>query len=312
MKRLGFVILCLSLCLAAKAQQIVFTPQWTAQAQFAGYYVAQAKGFYKEAGLDVVIRHPSASNSCVNRLRSGESQYITQHLVSAMTLIDEGLPLVNILQTSQVNSQMIVSREPLEGPESLKGKYVGRWKSGFFELAQVMDRQYKLDIKWVPFVQNVNLFISGAIDAVMAMNYNEYYQLLMAGQRPDKSQLLYFSEIGYNVPEDGVYVTADYYLTHRDEVRKFAEASRKGWEWAAEHEEEALDIVMQAVQADEVGTNRLLQRWMLRDIMDMQKDKKTGRRTYRLEPSDLELANRLMKYGGLLRNEVTYRQITQP
>ena len=32
-------------------ETIVFTPQWTAQAQFAGYYVAEAKGFYREAGV---------------------------------------------------------------------------------------------------------------------------------------------------------------------------------------------------------------------------------------------------------------------
>lgn len=36
-------------------EKFIFTPQWTAQAQFAGYYVAQEKGFYKEAGLNVEI-----------------------------------------------------------------------------------------------------------------------------------------------------------------------------------------------------------------------------------------------------------------
>ena len=48
-------------CLPARAQKFVFTPQWTAQAQFAGYYVALEKGFYREAGLDVEIVHPSSS-----------------------------------------------------------------------------------------------------------------------------------------------------------------------------------------------------------------------------------------------------------
>ncbi|MBR7093631.1 MAG: ABC transporter substrate-binding protein, partial [Prevotella sp.] len=58
-----------SLC--ARGERFVLTPQWTAQAQFAGYYVAVAKGFYKRAGLDVKIEHISASNSCVNRLKNG-------------------------------------------------------------------------------------------------------------------------------------------------------------------------------------------------------------------------------------------------
>ena len=40
------------------AQSIIITPKWTAQAQFAGYYVAEKMGFYKEEGLEVHIRHP--------------------------------------------------------------------------------------------------------------------------------------------------------------------------------------------------------------------------------------------------------------
>ena len=41
----------------AQDETIVFTPQWTAQAQFAGYYVAEAKGFYRQAGVNVKIEH---------------------------------------------------------------------------------------------------------------------------------------------------------------------------------------------------------------------------------------------------------------
>ena len=59
----------------AQTRRIVFSPQWTPQSQFAGYYVAQAKGFYKEVGLDIVIDHPSASNPALNRLREGSSHY---------------------------------------------------------------------------------------------------------------------------------------------------------------------------------------------------------------------------------------------
>ena len=42
----------------ANAQSITLIPKWTAQAQFAGYYVAEKMGFYKEEGLDVHIKHP--------------------------------------------------------------------------------------------------------------------------------------------------------------------------------------------------------------------------------------------------------------
>ena len=92
----------------AQDNTIVFTPQWMEQAQFAGYYVAEAKGFYREAGVNVRIEHPSASLSAMSRLQKGECQATTLQLCQAMEMIDEGTPLVNVLQTSMNNSMVIV------------------------------------------------------------------------------------------------------------------------------------------------------------------------------------------------------------
>ena len=292
-------------------QKLVFTPQWTAQAQFVGFYVASSMGFYQEAGLDVVIRHPSASKPSIDYLTEGESQFITLNLVTAMTFIDNGIPLVNVLQMSQQNNLLIVSHTPLNGKESLRGKKVGHWKSGFSELPFAMDKKYGLGIQWVPFISNVNLYISGAIDATLAMSYNELFQLKMAGQRIKKEQLLYMRDIGYNVPEDGVYVTADFYLRHKDLVTKFAEATRKGWEWAVQHPEEALDIVMVTMRQSGAIGNLIAQEWMLKEILNQLANKDTGKCSYKLEPNSVELANRILMECGILKKEITYHQITQ-
>ena len=229
MKRLQ-LWLCVAFLLCStgitKAQKLVFTPQWTAQAQFVGYYVASSKGFYQEAGLDVTIKHPSASKASSDYLLEGDSQFATLNLVTAMTLIDKGAKLVNILQVSQQNNLMIVSHTPLKGMESLRGKKVGHWRAGFSELPMAMDKKYALGIEWIPFLSHINLFISKAIDATLAMSYNEFFQLKMAGQRIKDNQVLYMRDIGYNVPEEGVYVTADFYRKNKDVVMKFAEASR--------------------------------------------------------------------------------------
>ena len=292
-------------------QKLVFTPQWTAQAQFVGFYVASSMGFYQEAGLDVVIRHPAASKPSINYLTEGESQFITLNLVTAMTFIDNGIPLVNVLQMSEQNNLMIVSHTPLNGVESLRGKKVGHWKSGFSELPMAMDKKYGLGIQWIPFISNVNLYISGAIDAALAMSYNEFFQLKMAGQRIKKEQLLYMRDIGYNVPEDGVYVTADFYLKHKDLAIKFAEATRKGWEWAVEHPEEALDIVMLTMRQSGIPGNMIAQDWMLKQILSQLADKDTSKRSYKLEPKAVELANRILLESGVIKKEITYHQITQ-
>lgn len=309
------IVLFILLGLATHSQaqtRLVFTPQWTAQAQFAGFYVADAKGFYKEAGLNVSIEHPSSSNPNINRLKMGQCQFITLHLVSAMKFIDEGIQLVNISQHFQQNTQMIVSHKPLKGIESLRGMKIGHWKSGFSELAFSMNNRYDLNIQWVPFISHINLYISNAIDATMAMSYNEYFQLKIAGQKIQKDQTLYFRDIGYNVPEDGVYTTASFYKTHKQEVEKFAEATRKGWEWAYNNPEETLDIVMMYCQANNVATNRVVQEWMLQECLKVLSNKNTGKRTYTLDPKGLDLANQLMTEGGVIKKNIPYQQITQP
>jgi NitT/TauT family transport system substrate-binding protein len=301
-----------SMLTMAQSNEIVFAPQWTAQAQFAGYYAAQAKGFYKEAGLNVRIMHPSASNSSANLMRDGKADFITLHLISAMKNIAMGLPLINLLQTSQNNSQMIISHKPIKDPSSLKGMRMGRWKVGYVELGLLIDKIYDLNIEWIPYIQNVNLFISGAIDATMAMTYNEYYQLLMAGQNIEKNQILYFRDIGYNIPEDGLYVSADYYRKHPKEAKLFAEASKKGWEWVAQHPEEALDIVMEVTKVNHVKTNRAAQRWMLNEILNVMKDPKSGQRTYQLNKASMQHANNVLLQNKSIKEAITYQKITQP
>ena len=294
----------------AQDETIVFTPQWTAQAQFAGYYVAETKGFYREAGVKVRIEHPSATQPAMTRLRNNACQATTLQLCQAMEIIDEGIPLVNILQTSMNNAMVIVSARGMD-PLKQKGARVGIWSVGFGQLAICMSIKDHLDYQWVRFAQNVNLFVSGALDATLAMSYNEYYQLVQAGVQMTDKNVYRFCDHGYNVQEDGVYMTRDYYEKHKDEAHRFAQASRKGWEWVAQHPEEALDIVMLTMRQTGTTGNMIAQQWMIKEILRQLADKDTGKRSYRLEPKSVELANSILLESGTIKKEITYHQITQ-
>ena len=296
MKRIKLLIGLMCMTLALQAQRIVFTPQWTPQAQFAGYYVAFDKGFYKEAGLEVVFQHPSASYSAFNRLLEGSSDMITQQLVQAVVEIDRGMPLVNVLQTSQQNGLMLVSRvDSIRTIQDLKGKKVGVWKVGFGELAYIMDAEKELDIRWIPFLQGMNLYLSGAVDATLAMCYNEHLQIKVSGH--ENKPFIRFSETEYNFPEDGLYVTYDFYQKNKKEVQAFAEASRKGWEWAHEHPDEALDIVMKWAKKENVPTNEIHQRWMLKEILNLQCPQGEDKPNFQLDKEMLKrLSDLLLKH----------------
>ena len=300
-------LLLLPAALAAQ-ETFVFTPQWTAQAQFAGYYVAQEKGFYQDEGVNVKIVHPSASQSAMQRMRGGESDATTLQLAQAIEIIENGIPLVNVLQTSMNNALVIASRRGKD-PLSQHGARVGIWAAGFGQMAMCMSQIEHLDYQWVGFTNSINLFVSGAIDATLAMSYNEYYQLVSTGMRFDDSNVYRFCDHGYNVQEDGVYVKLDTWRKHRDAVERFARGSRRGWEYAAEHPEEALEIVMKYVEADKVATNRTLQKLMLDEVLRLQVDRESQQREFRLRRDHVSLASELMYRCGMLKREITFEEL---
>lgn len=298
----------LLLPMLAQAQRIVFTPQWTPQSQFAGYYVAWEKGFYKEAGLDVDFQHPSASYSARNRLIEGSSDIITMQLQEALVELDRGVEMVNILQTSQHNGVCIVSRhDNIRTIEDLRGKKVGVWKAGFGDLARILDVERNLEIQWISFIENTNLYISGAIDATLAMSYNECLQIQAAGYE-DKPVMLLLDE-GYDYPEDGLYVSMDFYRRYPEKAKAFAEASKRGWEYAHKNPEEALDIVMKTIKRENLKSGRYHQEKMLAEILRLQCDTPGSAPSFELHPEDVKKLSDLLLKHRRINEPVTYEML---
>ena len=265
--------------------RVVFTPQWTAQSQFAGYYVALEKGFYKSVGLDVEIVHPSASYPVVNRIKDGDSDIVSLQLLHAMAEVENGLDLVNIMQTTQRSGLQIISRDStIHAFDDLRGKRVGIWKAAYGELAKMPDYDMELGIEWIPFIQNINLFISGAIDATVAMSYNEALKIKAAGF--ENVSVIPFQGTAYDFPDDGIYVTREYYERNRAVADAFVEASRRGWEWARENVDEAVDIVLGYTRKENIATNHVMQKWMLENVLKLQCPVGCSSPTFRLESGD--------------------------
>lgn len=304
---LTFIIIGAALAQVQAKEHIVFTPQWRAQAQFAGYYVAKDMGFYEEEGLDVDIVHPLLTQSPVECMENGKCQVATMNLFQAMETFERGLPLVNILQTSMNTSALIISRREMN-PREQNGARVGTWVNGDALLYCVCQHEH-LDYEWIHFVSAMNLFIKGGIDAMSAVSYGEYLRLKQAGMDIPEKHIFRLSEAGYNIQEDGVYMTASYYRTHKSQADKFARASRKGWEWAVEHPDETLKIVLKYVHDGKVATNWIMQKLMLEEILRLQLDPDSGEREFRLRPDMVKQASDLMIESHMLTHEVTYNKL---
>jgi NitT/TauT family transport system substrate-binding protein len=229
-------------------------------------------------------------------------------LLSAIDLISQGVPLVNIFQDSMNSSNILVSRWGVN-PLQMKGKKVAVFNSDPNYLLSILSKQQGMDYQLIPFTSGINVFLSGAVDATMVVSYNEYFQLQQAGFKMDENSIYRYSKHGYNIQENGVYVKPEYYKTHRSQIQKFAKASKKGWEWAAAHPDEALEIVMKYVRAAKAPTNKVLQKLMLHEILRLQIDRESGRREFRVRPDMVKKASRLMYECGLIKRQVSYNEL---
>jgi len=292
-------------------EKVVFMPQWHPQAQFAGYYVAQEKGFFAEENLDVEIKHPSQSTnkSAVEFLTSGEVDIITAQFISAIVAKENGVDFANILQTSQRSALCCVSHKPIKGVADFEGLSVACWRSGFTELAQLMAAENNLNIEWVQMLNPINCFIFGASDAMLAMRYNEYYKIQLCLGEVSPENVFFFSDHGYNFPEDGLYAMSSFCREHPSIVASFIRASIKGWQYAADHPDEALEILLKYMRKENVATVYIHQKYMLGEILDLQLDGE-GKRSFAPISKECykDFARRAIK-AGLLQSAPAYSKL---
>ena len=256
---------------AQDLKPVSFIPQWVPQAQFAGYYVAYEKGFYRERHLDVKILRGGPDFPPSELLKTGQVDFGTMFLTTGIANRAKGFKLINIAQIVQRSALMLVAKKSsgITAPEDLQGKKVGLWGAEFQILPRAFFQQYRLAVKTIPQGATINLFLRGGVDAASAMWYNEYHQIIAAGLNPEELTTFLLSDYGLKFPEDGIYCLEETFKKDPDRCVAFVQATIQGWKYAFAHPDEALDIVMKYVTAANVATNRVHQRWMLERMQDI-------------------------------------------
>lgn len=252
-------------------KKAVLIPQWEPQAQFAGYYVALAKGFYRARGVDMTILRGGPKSPPSRLLADGRATFGTFFLPTAIKLRADGLPLVNICQIVRRSSLLLIARKDsgIREPKDLSGRRVSMWGPEFRLQPETFFRKHGLAIIPKPQGFTVDLFLRGGVNVVSGMLYNEYHTLLNAGLDPDELTVFAMDDYGLSFPEDGIYCLEHTLQTDPGLCRAVAEASLEGWKWAFEHPEQALDVVMSHVNAANLPTNRMHQKWMLARMQDI-------------------------------------------
>jgi NitT/TauT family transport system substrate-binding protein len=240
---------------AQAADAVTLQLKWVTQAQFAGYYVAKDKGFYKEAGLDVTIKPGGPDIAPEQVIAGGGADVIVDWMPAALAAREKGLDLVNIAQPYKKSGMELTCRKDtgIKSPADFKGRTLGVWFFGneYPFLSWMSKLGIKTDgaaggVKVLKQGFNVDPLIQKQADCISTMTYNEYWQVIDAGIPADQLVVFKYEDQGVSTLEDGLYASEAKLkdAAYVAKLGKFVAASMKGWAYAAAHPDEAVKIVL--------------------------------------------------------------------
>jgi len=287
---------------ANAADKVTIQLKWVTQAQFAGYYVAKAKGFYKDADLDVTINPGGPDVAPPQVIAGGGADVVIDWMPSALASREKGVPLVNISQTFKKAGLELTCRADtgIKSPKDFPGKTLGVWFGGneYPFLAWMAKLGLKTDgsaggVKVIKQGFNVDPLLQKQADCISTMTYNEYWQVIDAGYKPSQLVVFKYTDEGVATLEDGLYVME---AKLKDpafvaKMAKFVKASEKGWAYAKNNDKEAAKIVL---AADTTGAQTLHhQEQMMGEIAKL-----LGSDNGKLDPKDYDRTVAELLSGG--------------
>ncbi|MEP6668844.1 MAG: ABC transporter substrate-binding protein [Chthoniobacter sp.] len=231
---------------AARADQpIVLQLKWYHQFQFAGFYAAEAKGFYAAEGLTVEIREGSPKRPAIQEVLSGRADFgVADEAVLLARL--QGQPIVACAVIFQHSPFIVMARADsgIRKPSDLSGRsvMVGPLEGTAQFQAMLKHEGIPLGaVKQQPHTWRLRDLIEKRVDAITAYSTVEPTQLRQAGVEP---AVVRVADYGVDFYGDTLFTSESVVKRNRAQVAAFIRATRRGWEYAMEHQEEMIDLIL--------------------------------------------------------------------
>jgi len=226
--------------------------KWLTQAQFAGYYAARAKGFYAAENLAVTIQPGGPSIVPEQVVAAGGAEFGIDWLPSLLAVRDRGIALVNVAQVFAHSGmrEIAFKSSGIRSAADLRGRKVAVWFAGNeFELLATLQKygiDRRRDVTLVPQPSDMRLLLDKKVDAAAAMTYNEYYQVLDAGIKPDDLIVIDFNAEGTAMLQDGIFAANEWLREPKNKniAARFVRASLRGWDFCRQSARECVDVVL--------------------------------------------------------------------
>jgi ABC-type nitrate/sulfonate/bicarbonate transport system substrate-binding protein len=239
--------------------KITFCLDWTPNTNHTGLYAAKALGYYEEAGLDVEFVQPP-ENGAVLMCAAGQAQFAADAQDTMAAALDQEDPLgiTAVAAIVQHNTSGILSRagDGIDSPKGLEGKVYSTWESPI-ELAMI---EYVMGQDGGDF-STVKLIPNDITDEPAALAANQtdavwvFYGWSGINAQVEGVDCDYWSfrdispELDYYTPV--ILANNDFLMESPDTAKAFLAATKKGYEYAAEHPQEAADML---IKGDSTGS----------------------------------------------------------
>lgn len=244
--------------------KITLWTSWKQQAQFTGIYVAQEKGYYRELGLDVNIGQRSPQSDIMSALQSGKVDIVLITLPEGIVLHKENPEFISFGQVCQHSSLGIVTlaKDNIDHVSKISNLTLAAWPGPIFILTDLFLKHHNLTPKILFSPNAEELFLWNVVSACTVMYYHEYYLLLLNGILDKEMKIFFFKDYGLDVPEDNMFCLKSRFKDNLEILPKFNHATMRGWLYAFENEEEALEIIKKYT----IPFWPALQKWMLKQM----------------------------------------------
>jgi NitT/TauT family transport system substrate-binding protein len=260
-KLLTGALLALAATGAHAEDEVTLQLKWVTQSQFAGYYVAQAKGFYEAEGLSVTILPGGPDIAPTQVIAGGGADVVVEWMPAALAAREKGLALVNIAQPFATSGLMLtcLAETGITSPADFADKTLGVWYFGneypFLSWMSTLGLATDGSAGGVTVLKqgfNVDPLLQKQAACISTMTYNEYWQVIDAGITPEQLVTFKYEDQGVATLEDGLYVLEENLAdpAFEDKMVRFVRASMQGWKYAEANPDEAALIVL---ENDETG-----------------------------------------------------------
>ena len=243
-----FLLVLTGLCAVAHAADAVTVRlKWYNQAQFAGFYVAQAQGFYKSAGLEVNIQPGGPDFPAIQMVAGGNEQFGVTGADQILIARSKGVPVVALAVIYRRNPFVLFSlaKSGIKSPADWVGKKVGVKIGGNEELIYraVLAKAGidKAKLTEIPVKFDMTPLLAGTIDVWPGYLINE---VLEAKEKGFAVNIVNPSDYGIELYADTLFTTEAMLKDHPDIVRRFLAATLKGWNAAIAAPEQAARITV--------------------------------------------------------------------